>query len=196
MTKIENASTPLPVLLFVDTAAWETWLSGHYTTAGVWIKIAKKNAKKPTVTYQQALDAALCYGWIDSQGKSFDSEYYLQKFTPRGARSIWSKTNRARVMELIEQGRMQTPGFAAIEAAKANGRWDTAYDSFRTIEIPPDFQAALDEHPRAKAFFETVNSQNRYAIVHRIQIARTGEIRRQRIEQYIHMLEMGEKIYP
>jgi len=183
-------------MLFEDSAVWETWLSKNYATTGVWIKLAKKNAKRPSVTYQQALDAALCYGWIDSQGKGFDSEYYLQKFTPRGPNSIWSKNNRDKAVELIEQGRMKASGFAAIETAKANGRWEAAYDPSSSIVVPVDFQAALDENPKVRAFFETLNGQNRYAVLHRIQIARTVETRQKRIAQFIRMLEMGEKLYP
>jgi uncharacterized protein YdeI (YjbR/CyaY-like superfamily) len=187
----------LPVKLFKDQKAWETWLSRqHGKSGGLWLRLAKKAGGLQSVSYPEALEVALCYGWIDGQKQSFDDESWLQKFTPRGPRSIWSKINRARAQELIEQGRMQPAGLAAIEAARQSGQWDGAYDSHRTAAPPEDFAAALDEHPEAKAFYATLNSQNRYAILFRIQTAKKPETRRKRIDQFIAMLERHEKLYP
>jgi len=137
----------------------------------------------------------LCYGWIDGQGKGLDESAWLQKFTPRGPRSIWSKINRTKAMELIESGRMKPAGLAAIDRAKKNGQWTAAYDSHSTATVPDDFQAALDQHPKAKAFFATLDSTNRYAILFRLQTAKKAETRARRIEQFIGMLEKHEKIH-
>lgn len=184
-------------MLFADQKAWKLWLAKNFaSSAGVWLKLAKKSADLQSVTYQQALDIALCYGWIDGQKKSGDESYWLQKFTPRGPKSIWSKINRAKALQLIADGYMQAPGFAAIEQAKANGRWQAAYDSHRTARLPEDFQQALNHNSAAKAFFATLNSQNRYAILFRIQTAKKVETRQKRIAQFIDMLEKKEKLYP
>jgi uncharacterized protein YdeI (YjbR/CyaY-like superfamily) len=148
------------------------------------------------VSYQEALEVALCYGWIDGQKKSFDEESWLQKFTPRGPKSIWSKINRAKALELIEKGRMQAAGLAAIEKAKENGRWEAAYDSHRTAAPPGDFETALNNSHKAKSFCATLNSQNRFAILFRIQTAKKPETRQKRIDQFIRMLEKHEKLYP
>ena len=142
------------------------------------------------------MEVALCYGWIDGQKKSYDEESWLQRFTPRGPKSIWSKINRARAQELIERGHMQAPGLAAIENAKENGHWEAAYDSHLTAVQPDGFQVALDLSPKAKAFFATLNSQNRYAILFRIQTAENDDTRQKRIARFIRMLENHEKLYP
>jgi uncharacterized protein YdeI (YjbR/CyaY-like superfamily) len=187
----------LPIILFEDQKAWKTWLAAHFdSSVGLWLRLAKKSAKLQSVTYQEALDVALCYGWIDGQKKTYDADSWLQKFTPRGTKSIWSKINRAKALELIERGLMQAAGLAAIENARANGRWEAAYDSHRTALPDADFQAALDKSPVAAAFFATLNSQNRYAILFRIQTAKKAETRQKRIEQFVHMLEKHEKLYP
>jgi len=187
----------LPVMLFKNQKAWEAWLVKHFdSSAGLWLRLAKKSAKLQSVSFQEALEVALCHGWIDSQAKSFDEESWLQKFTPRGPKSIWSKINRAKAIELIEQGRMRAAGLAAIERAKENGRWEAAYDSHRTAVPPSDFETALNKSPKAKAFFATLNSQNRYAILFRIQTAKKPATRQKRIDQFIRMLEKHEKLYP
>jgi uncharacterized protein YdeI (YjbR/CyaY-like superfamily) len=197
MAHNDKPNSELPVILFEDQKAWEEWLSGNFSSsAGVWLRLANKSAKFQTVIYQEAVEVALCYGWIDSQAKGYDEESHLQKFTPRGPKSIWSKINRAKALELIENGRMQPAGLAAINAAKESGRWKAAYDPLRTATTPDDLQAALDKNPNAAAFFATLNSQNRYAILHRIQMAKKAETRQKRIDQFIQMLGRHEKLYP
>lgn len=187
----------VPILTFASRDAWAAWLAEqHATSNGVWLKIAKKNAGIASVSYAEALDVALCYGWIDGQKKAFDSATWLQKFTPRGKRSVWSKINREKVQRLVESARMQSPGLEAVERAKANGQWDAAYDSHRTAGVPDDLQRALDAHPRAKAFFATLNSANRYAILFRIQTVKRAETRAKKIEQFVGMLERHEVIHP
>lgn len=187
----------LPVRLFKDATAWETWLvRQHAKSAGLWLRIAKAASNVKSVSYAEALDVALCYGWIDGQKKVFDDTTWLQKFTPRGKRSIWSKINREKVRRLIESGRMQAPGLEAVDRAKANGQWDAAYDSHRTAGVPDDFQRALDTHPDAKAFFATLTGANRYAILFRIQTVKRAETRARKIEQFIGMLERHEVIHP
>lgn len=193
----EKSNKDLPVILFQNQKAWDSWLVEHAgSSAGLWLRLAKKSANLESISYQEALEVALCYGWIDGQKKSFDEESWLQKFTPRGLKSIWSKINRAKALALIEQGRMQPFGLAAIAQAKENGRWDAAYDSHSTATPPEDFLAALDQSPKAKAFFATLNSQNRYAILFRIQTVKKAETRQKRITQFILMLEKHEKLHP
>jgi uncharacterized protein YdeI (YjbR/CyaY-like superfamily) len=189
-------STDLPILPFANKNKWTDWLARQYDkSAGVWLKIAKKDSGIASLTYDEALESALCYGWIDGQKKGFDDKYWLQKFTPRGPKSIWSKINTEKAERLIASGEMKPPGLKAIEAAKKDGRWDAAYASQKNILIPDDFQAALDENKRAKAFFATLNSVNRYAILFRIQTAKKAESRTKRIQQFVEMLERNEKIY-
>ena len=147
------------------------------------------------MTYDEAVDAALCYGWIDGQKKGFDDKYWLQKFTLRGARSIWSKINTERVEKLIKSGEMRPAGLKAVEAAKQDGRWDAAYESQKNISVPDDLEAALDQNPKAKVFFATLNNANRYAILFRIHNAKKAETRLRRIQQFVEMLERGEKLY-
>ena len=190
------AAAELPVRLFKNAAAWEAWLIKHHAdSTGLWLRIGKVSSTVKTVSYAEALDVALCYGWIDGQKKTFDDSTWLQKFTPRGKRSIWSKINREKVQRLIESGRMQPAGLNAIQRAKANGEWDSAYDSHRTAAVPDDLQRALDARPKAKAFFATLNSANRYAILFRIQTAKKAETRAKKIEQFIDMLERHEVIH-
>jgi len=186
----------LPVRLCKDDAAWEAWLAKHHDkSAGVWLRIAKAASDVKSVSYAEALDTALCYGWIDGQKKTFDDATWLQKFTPRGKRSIWSKINREKVQRLVEGDRMRPPGLAAVERAKANGQWDSAYDSHRTAGVPDDLQRALDARPKAKAFFATLNSVNRYAILYRIQTVKRAGTRARKIEQFVRMLERHEVIH-
>jgi uncharacterized protein YdeI (YjbR/CyaY-like superfamily) len=186
-----------PVITFESPAAWEEWLAReHGSQAGVWMKIAKKATGIATVTHAEALDVALCYGWIDGQRKSFDDQWFLQRFTPRRPRSNWSKVNRAKVDQLIAAGRMQPAGLAEIERAKADGRWDAAYDPPSTATVPPDLQRALDANAAAAAFFATLNSQNRFAVLHRVQDAKRPKTRARRIEKFVAMLAAGTKLYP
>jgi uncharacterized protein YdeI (YjbR/CyaY-like superfamily) len=192
-----KSQAELPIMLFEDQAAWAVWLEQHHTVSrGVWLRHAKKAADLTSVSYAEALDTALCYGWIDGQKKSYDDSSWLQKWTPRGARSIWSKINREKALKLIESGAMQPAGLAHVERAKQDGRWEAAYDSHSSATVPDDFQAALDGNAAAKAFFATLNSTNRYAILFRIQTAKKPETRAKRIGDFIGMLERQEKLYP
>lgn len=185
------------MLSFKTVGDWEKWLAkNHASTSGLWLRIAKKNADFSSVSYDEALDVALCYGWIDGQKDSYDDASWLQKFTRRGPRSIWSKRNREKVEELTRRGQMKPSGLKAVEQAKANGRWESAYDSQKTAELPDDFKKELQKHAGAKAFFDTLNSVNRYAILFRIQTAKKPETRTRRMHQFIEMLERHEKIHP
>ncbi|MEP7339151.1 MAG: YdeI/OmpD-associated family protein [Acidobacteriota bacterium] len=187
----------IPVILFAKPKNWEAWLkANHAESKGLWLRLAKKNSGIESINYAEALDVALCYGWIDGQKKSYDDATWLQKFTPRGAKSIWSKINREKVEALIESKRMKPAGLKAIESAKQDGRWDAAYDSQSKATVPEDFQAALDQNAKAKAFFATLKSVNRYAILFRIQTAKKAETRAKRIRQFIEMLEKHETIHP
>ncbi|MPS91334.1 MAG: bacteriocin-protection protein [Comamonas sp.] len=182
--------------LFKSAKAFEVWLKkNHAASGGLWLRIAKRGANEPSVTYPEAVEVALCWGWIDGQKKSLDDQHYLQRFTPRRARSVWSKINVEKVQALIEAGRMQPAGQAQIDAAKADGRWERAYDGARTSTVPEDLQAALEAEPAAKAFFATINASNRYAILWRIQTAAKAETRARRIEQLVAMLARGETIH-
>ena len=197
MPPTKKSDLDLPVRMFKDPKAWEAWLVKHCDSSdGLWLRLAKTSSKLHSVTYQEALDVALCHGWIDGQKKSYDEDTWLQRFTPRGPRSIWSKINRAKALRLIEDGHMQAAGFAAIARAQDNGRWDSAYDSHRTAAPPDDFQAALDKSLKAKAFFAKLNSQNRYAILFRLQTAKRVATRQKRIAQFIGMLEKGQTLHP
>lgn len=186
----------LPIISFESEAAWEQWLEDNYTdTVGLWMKIAKKESAHTTVLYPEALNVALCFGWIDGQKKKFDDEFWLQKFTPRRVKSLWSQVNRDKVAELIEQGRMREAGHKEIERAKADGRWDAAYSSASMISEPDDFLAALEANPAAKAFYETLNKTNRYSILFQITTAKKAETRQKRIDQFVVMLSEGKKLY-
>jgi uncharacterized protein YdeI (YjbR/CyaY-like superfamily) len=185
-----------PLRRFATASAFEQWLSRNHAKAdGIRIQFARKSSGIRSIDYAQALEVALCYGWIDGQAKSIDDEWFSQRFTPRRARSIWSKRNRDIVARLIAEGRMQPPGLEAVDRAKANGQWDSAYDSHRTARVPPDLQRALDARPKAKAFFATLNSANRYAILFRIQTVKRAETRARKIEQFVDMLERHEVIH-
>ncbi|MGZ9222794.1 MAG: YdeI/OmpD-associated family protein [Anaerolineales bacterium] len=189
-------SKDIPILPFASKKKWADWLAKqHDKSSGVWLKLAKKGSEIRSVTYDEALEAALCYGWIDGQKKAFDDKYWLQKFAPRGPKSIWSKINTGKVEKLIRSGEMKPAGLKAIDAAKQDGRWDAAYESQKNISVPDDFQAALDKNLKAKAFFTTLNSVNRYAILFRIHNAKRAETRVRRIQQFVEMLERGEKLH-
>lgn len=186
----------VPVLLFTSKQDWHIWLNeNHSQQKGLWLKHAKKASGKQSVSYDEALEEALCYGWIDSQKQAYDSDYYLQKFTPRGSKSVWSKVNVAKVESLIKMGKMQPAGLAAVALAKQDGRWDVAYDSPSASKVPEDFQAALDRNPKAKQFFETLNKANVYAFCWRVQTAKKPETRKARIEKFIAMLNRDEKLH-
>ena len=185
-----------PPLLFEDQETWFSWLrKNHATSSGVWLRIAKKGANVSSVSYLQAVDAALCFGWIDGQKKSDDESYWLQRFTPRSEKSIWSKINREKATRLVELGQMNAAGLREVERAKRDGRWDGAYDSPSGATIPADFQAVLNKIPRAKAFFATLDSRNRYAVLFRIQTAKKAETRAKRIKHFAEMLSQQKKIY-
>lgn len=182
--------------LFKSAKAFEAWLKQHHAMSpGLWLKLAKRDADEASVTYLEAVEIALCWGWIDSQKKGLDAQYFLQRFTPRRARSIWSKVNVEKVATLIAEGRMQAPGLAQVEAAKTDGRWARAYDGARTSAVPEDLIAALDAAPKAKAFFSEINASNRYAILWRIQTAVRAETRARRIVQLVEMLARGETVH-
>jgi uncharacterized protein YdeI (YjbR/CyaY-like superfamily) len=181
---------------FASQADWERWLEKHHAqSAGLWLKIAKKGSEHETVLYPEALESALCYGWIDGQKGSHGEDFWLQKFTPRRARSRWSRINRDKAAELVEQGRMKQAGLAEVERARADGRWEAAYEGQSRATIPEDLQRELDRNPEAKAFFETLDSANRYAILYRIQDAKRPETRARRIEQYVAMLAEHRKLH-
>ncbi|HXJ08397.1 MAG TPA: YdeI/OmpD-associated family protein [Burkholderiales bacterium] len=194
MRGTRGAAAPLRL---EDQEAWLSWLrKNHAASSGVWLRIAKKSAGVRSVSYLQAVEAALCFGWIDGQKKGGDERYWLQRFTPRSAKSIWSKINREKAIRLIARGQMNAAGMREVERAKRDGRWEGAYDSPSGAAIPADFQAVLNKTPRAKAFFATLDSRNRYAVLFRIQTARKAETRARRIKQFAGMLSQHKKIHP
>lgn len=184
-------------LACADAAAWTHWLRRHHASAaGIWLRIAKKGSGIASVDYAAAVEEALCHGWIDGQRKSHDAQCFQQRFTPRTPRSMWSQINRDKACKLIDEGRMQPAGLAEVERAKADGRWDAAYEGASVATVPPDLQAALDANPPAATFFATLNAQNRYAVLFRTQGAKKPETRARRIEKFVEMLARGEKIHP
>ena len=186
-----------PVRLFKDQSAWVAWLREHHRNAsGIWLRLAKKGSGLQSVSYSEALESALCYGWIDGQKKPENDKTWLQRFVPRSDKSIWSKINREKAEALIKNGRMTAAGREAIARAKANGRWAAAYDSPSRSTVPGDFQAALDANARANSFFQTLDRANRYAILFRIQTVKKAETRERKIKEFIAMLERKEKIHP
>lgn len=183
-------------LQFASQDAWEDWLKQHYDfEPGVWLVLAKKGNPVTTVTYAEAVESALCFGWIDGMTKRRDEGFYVQKFTPRRKRSIWSKINVAKVEALVQAGRMRPAGLRAVEAAKADGRWDRAYDSPATIQMPDDFKSLLAEHPTAEAFYSTLNKTNQYAILWRITTATQPETRQKRMAALLQMLLDGKQLH-
>jgi uncharacterized protein YdeI (YjbR/CyaY-like superfamily) len=181
---------------FASAAEWEAWLeANHGTSDGVWVKIAKKGSGIDSVRYPEVLDTAICFGWIDARREALDDVYFLQRFTPRRARSPWSRLNRDKAERLISEGRMRTAGLAEVQRARADGRWDAAYESQRTMSVPDDLARELATRPAAKAFFEQLSSQNRYAILYRLNDAKRPETRARRLEKFVAMLEAGETIY-
>ncbi|MGV9453088.1 YdeI/OmpD-associated family protein [Streptomyces sp. NPDC003635] len=187
----------LETVAFESAEAFEAWLGeNHALSPGIWLKLRKKAPGIVALDYAQALGVALCYGWIDGQKAKFDDQWWLQRFTPRTRRSKWSKVNRDKAAALIAQGRMRPPGQAEIDRAKADGRWEAAYDSAKTATVPDDLAAALAANPVAADFFRTLDGANRYAILYRIQEAKKAETRARRIEKYVAMLARGEKLHP
>ncbi|HKD25757.1 MAG TPA: YdeI/OmpD-associated family protein [Xanthobacteraceae bacterium] len=194
---MSNTKTGLPILAFASSAEWEAWLEAQPTTSkGVWLKFAKAASGIPSVSKQEAIDGALCHGWIDGQLDKFDADHWLIRFTPRRPTGRWSQDNRERALELIKVGRMRPAGKRAIEQAKRAGRWEAAYAPQSKATIPEDLQSALDRSPRAKRHFDQLDSRNRYAILYRVQDAKKPETRAQRIEKYVAMLARGETIHP
>jgi uncharacterized protein YdeI (YjbR/CyaY-like superfamily) len=189
--------TDLPVLSFPSPAKWNAWLKKNHVKAneGIWLRIFKKDSGEKSVTYDEALDEALCYGWIDGLKKSFDERSWIQKFTPRRPRSIWSKRNQDHVARLIKEKRMQPAGLKQIDAAKNDGRWEQAYDSQAQMEVPADFLAKLKKNKQAHAFFKTLNKANTYAIAWRLQTAKKPETRERRMEAILEMMRRGEKLH-
>jgi uncharacterized protein YdeI (YjbR/CyaY-like superfamily) len=184
------------VLEFRTPRDWEKWLDKNYPNPdGVWLRIAKKGSKSPTVSYAEALNVALCYGWIDAQKRAESESSWLQRFMPRRSRSIWSKINREKALALIDAGKMKPAGLSEVTRAQQDGRWDAAYDSPKTATVPADFQKALDESRAAREFFKTLSAANRYAILWRLQTAKRPETRARRIENFIQMLEKGETLH-
>jgi uncharacterized protein YdeI (YjbR/CyaY-like superfamily) len=186
----------LPELAFASQADFEAWLEAEHARApGVWIRVAKVASGIPSITAAEAVESCLCFGWIDGQRRSRDDTTYLQKYTPRRARSRWSKINRARAEELIAAGRMRPAGLAEVQRAQADGRWDAAYDSPRTATVPADLQEALDAEPRAREEFAGLDGVNRYSILHRIEEAKRPETRARRIARFVDMLARGERLH-
>ena len=185
----------LAVIHFENAQEWSEWLENHIDEKEVWVRIAKKGSGLTSVSYQQAVDAGLCYGWIDGQKRKYDEVSYIQRFTPRRPNSNWSKINRDKALQFIKEGKMKPAGFAAIENAKKSGAWNNVYDPQSTIEIPDDFQKLLSKNEKAKVFFDTLNKTNRYAILYRIKTAKKPKTREKRIRQFIEMLNKKEKIY-
>ena len=186
-----------PVKTFKTASAFETWLEKNHTKAdGLWMKIAKANTGIASIAFNDALDLALCYGWIDGLRRGLDENYYMQKFTPRRQKSVWSVINKNKVEQLTKDGRMKDAGFAAIEDAKKNGQWDTAYHSPANAQMPAELQKALDKNKKAKAFFAKLNSQNRFAILYRLQQVKREETKKKKLEEFIKMLAERKTIYP
>jgi uncharacterized protein YdeI (YjbR/CyaY-like superfamily) len=191
-----SAKSDLTVQSFASREEWRTWLAAHHAASpGLWLKIAKKDSGVDSVTYSEALDVALCFGWIDGQKDKLDAVHWLQRFTPRQPRGRWSKVNRERVEKLLADGEMEPAGLSQVDAAKGDGRWDTAYEGQRTAPVPEDLQRELDANRQARDFFATLDSANRYAILYRLHEARRPETRARRLAKFVAMLAAGEKIH-
>ena len=191
-----TTKSELPIVEFRTQLEWARWLElNHAQASGAWLKLAKKGSGATTVTYDEAVEEALCYGWIDGQVARHDERYYRQRFTPRRPRSRWSQTNCGRAERLIAEERMKPAGLAQVEAARADGRWEAAYPPPSSAKVPEDLQRALDENPKAKAFFETLNGANRYAIVYRVHDAKRPETRARRIDEFVAMLAQHRTLH-
>ena len=193
------SASDAPILAFADRAAWAAWVaeaSAAGDADGVWLKLAKNGSGVVGVSYAEALEVALCHGWIDGQKRGLDERFWLQRFTPRRARSRWSRINRDKAIELIERGEMAPAGMREVERARADGRWDAAYDGAASAEVPEDLRAALAADPAALAFFEALDGANRYAILYRVHDAKRAETRARRIEQFVAMCREGRTVHP
>ena len=196
-SKPKPAGGDVPILTFANAPAWRKWLkSNHASMAGVWLRLAKKGAAEPSVKYADALEAAMAWGWIDGQRRSLDQHWWLQKFTPRASRSMWSKANREKALALIVAGKMMAPGLAEVARAKSDGRWDRAYDAQSKATVPADLADALTANPRAARFFETLDAHNRFAVVFRVSTAKKPATRAKRIDRFVGMLSRHEKLHP
>ena len=192
-----NSADDGPVNLFRAKQDWAAWLEkNHAANGGLWLRLAKKDSGLRSVSYKDALEVALCYGWIDGQKRPESEEAWLQRFTARSSKSVWSKINREKALALIASGEMKAAGLEAVENAKKNGRWDAAYDPPSAAAVPEDLQAALQANPRAAAFFKTLDRANRYAVLWRIQTVKRAETRARKIAQFVAMLEREEKLHP
>ncbi|MGH2982292.1 MAG: YdeI/OmpD-associated family protein [Solirubrobacterales bacterium] len=192
----EEGKDGRPILAFASQSEWSAWLDAeHSTSDGVWIKFAKKGSGAESVVYAEAVEVALCYGWIDSRVNSLDERFYLQKFTPRRTRSKWSRVNRDKVEELTKQGRMKPAGLEQVELARADGRWEAAYAPPSSLEVPDDLRQALDASPKAAEYFATLNRSNRFAMIYQVEDAKRPETRARRIVKFVAMMERGEKLY-
>jgi uncharacterized protein YdeI (YjbR/CyaY-like superfamily) len=190
------ASDDISQLSFASPAEWEAWLeANHASSDGVWIKMAKKGSGIDSVRYPEVLESALCFGWIDARREALDETHFLQRFTPRRARSRWSRINRDKAEKLIAEKRMRPAGLAEVQRAKADGRWAAAYEGQRTSTVPDDLRRELDARPRAAEFFAQLSSQNRYAILYRLQDAKKPETRARRLQTFVAMLEAGETLH-
>ncbi len=186
----------LPILEFADAAGWERWLEAHHDdAAGVWVRFAKRGAPRATLTFSEALEQALCFGWIDGQINRYDDFFYLHRFTRRRPRSRWSQINRRAATALIDAGRMRPAGLAQVDAAKADGRWEAAYEPQSRATVPADLQAAIDADPRAKAFFASLTGAARYAFIYRLTTIRKPETRARRIASYVELLREGRTLH-
>lgn len=195
-TRIMEKKAELETIAFASAAKWEAWLrKNHASSQGLWVRLFKKNSGVKSVTYDEALLAALCYGWIDGQKNKHDAESWVQKFTPRRARSMWSKRNIQHVERLIAEGKMTAAGMREIEAAKADGRWARAYDAASDMKVPEDFLKELSKNKKAKAFFDTLNKANTYAIAWRLQTAKKPETRERRMKVLLEMMKKGERVH-
>jgi uncharacterized protein YdeI (YjbR/CyaY-like superfamily) len=192
-----GADDGLPTIFFASDDDWERWLEeNHVAASGVWVKVAKKSSGIDSVRYPEVLDTALCFGWIDGRREGLDELHFLQRFTPRRARSPWSRINREKVERLMTEGRVRPAGISEMERAQRDGRWEAAYASQKTMAVPDDLQRELEARPEAKAFFAELSSQNRYAILYRLHDAKREDTRARRLAKFVAMLEAGEAIYP
>ena len=193
---MKGRATSDPILSFASQGEWADWLEkNHQKQSALWLRLAKKASNLPSITYAEALEVALCYGWIDGQKRAESEQAWLQRFLPRSARSIWSKINREKVQALIASGKMKSAGLAAVDVSRKSGTWDAAYDSPKSARIPEDFQAALGANRKASDFFGCLDGANRYAILFRIQMAKKVETRARKIAEFVRMLERGERIH-
>ncbi len=194
--KTKSGKAEASIRLFAVRADWAAWLEkNHRKSEGLWLRLAKKGSGLESISYAEALEIALCYGWIDGQKRGESEQAWLQRFLPRSAKSIWSKINREKALALIASGRMKAAGLDAVGTAKKDGRWDAAYDSPKAAKVPEDFQAALDANPRARDFFRTLDGANRYAVLFRIQTVKKAETRSRKIREFVEMLERSETIH-